>query len=163
MSSDPERPDLSVGVEFDVQGIAGLFYVIDGFLDMILPTEDNGKESANAKTERGKNVQPEDEKTRSQSRFDFLFDGNSRSDGTTKSKANKDRSQKPLFTVKPGGIAGYLCELHLIISRLSYRHQAIELTHVRSVINTDCVVRRHCGEDGHIRRLFAITCARTVA
>ena len=130
MSSDPERPDLSVGVEFDVQGIAGLFYVIDGFLDMILPTEDNGKESANAKTERGKNVQPEDEKTRSQSRFDFLFDGNSRSDGTTKSKANKDRSQKPLFTVKPGGIAGYLCELHLIISRLSYRHQTIELTHM---------------------------------
>ena len=97
---------------------------------MILPTEDNGKESASAKTERGKNVQPEDEKTRSQSRFDFLFDGNSRSEGTTKSKGNKDRSQKPLFTVKPGGIAGYLCELHLIISRPSYCHQTIELTHM---------------------------------
>lgn len=77
---------------------------------MILPTENNGGE--NAKTERGKNVQPEDEKTRSQSRFDFLFDGHSRSEGTDKTKRNKDRSQKPLFTVKPGGIAGYLCEYH---------------------------------------------------
>ncbi|PIL31394.1 hypothetical protein GSI_06095 [Ganoderma sinense ZZ0214-1] len=87
----------------------GLFYVIDGFLDMILPAENNENESA--KTERGKNVQPEDEKTRSQSRFDFLFDGNSRHDDTTKRKRNKDRSQKPLFTVKPGGIAGYLSSL----------------------------------------------------
>ena len=85
----------------------GLFYVIDGFLDMILPTENKGSESA--KTERGKNVQPEDEKTHSQSRFDILFDANSRHEDTTKSKRNKDRSQKPLFTVKPGGIAGYLC------------------------------------------------------
>ena len=97
----------------------GLFYVIDGFLDMILPTENNGNENANAKTERGKNVQPEDEKTRSQSRLDFLFDGNSRHDDTTKGKRSKDRSQKPLFTVKPGGIAGYLCMLpsiHLLIA-----------------------------------------------
>ncbi len=89
---------------------------------MILPTENNGSESA--KTERGKNVQPEDEKTRSQSRFDFSLDGNARTEDPTKNKHNKDQSQKPLFTVKPGGIAGYLCKL-----QFTSAIQATELTH----------------------------------
>ena len=91
----------------------GLFYVIDGFLDMILPVESNAgeQEKANkqAKTEREKNVQPDDEKMGSQSRTDFFSLGGGRPDGQTRTKSDRDRSQKPLFTVKPGGIAGYLC------------------------------------------------------
>ncbi|KAI1789212.1 hypothetical protein LXA43DRAFT_1155538 [Ganoderma leucocontextum] len=86
---------------------AALKQAFDGFLDMILPTENNAN-GESAKSERGKNVQPEDERLRSQSRFDLLCDKNSRPEGTTKSKGNKDRSQKPVFTVEPAGIAEYL-------------------------------------------------------
>ncbi|TBU49283.1 patatin-domain-containing protein [Dichomitus squalens] len=94
----------------------GLFYVIDGFLDMILPPEhgDGEKEKTNkqAKTAQGKNVQPDQNETRSQSRSDFFLGGSRpRPDDQTRSKSDKDRSQKPLFTVKPGGIAGYLSSL----------------------------------------------------
>ncbi|KAI0828902.1 patatin-domain-containing protein [Trametes gibbosa] len=63
----------------------GLFYVIDGFLDMILPVEGHGNEADKAKKQ---------ESTREADQ-----------------RQNKDKSQKPLFTVKPGGIAGYLSSL----------------------------------------------------
>ena len=91
---------------------------------MILPVEryEGDKEKANkqAKTAQGKNVQPEQTKTRSQSRSDFFQLGGSRlrSDGLARSKSDKERSQKPLFTVKPGGIAGYLCTLCLLCEKV---------------------------------------------
>ena len=91
---------------------------------MILPVEryEGDKEKANkqAKTAQGKNVQPEQTKTRSQSRSDFFQLGGSRlhSDGLARSKSDKERSQKPLFTVKPGGIAGYLWTLCHLCERV---------------------------------------------
>jgi hypothetical protein len=55
----------------------GLFYVIEGFLDILLPT--NGSQIPGL------------------------------SDGMTGSRNDKVQ-EKLLFTVKPGGIAGYLCK-----------------------------------------------------
>ncbi|THG99862.1 hypothetical protein EW026_g2570 [Hermanssonia centrifuga] len=55
----------------------GLFYVIEGFLDILLPEPDHTPAFE-------KHAAPKD---------------------------RKDRSPKPLFTVKPGGIAGYLSSL----------------------------------------------------
>jgi lysophospholipid hydrolase len=65
--------------------IAGLFYVIEGFLDILLPIE--------RKTEEVK-PDPSHPGPRRKSR----------------AKRNNPEHQKLLFTVKPGGIAGYLGE-----------------------------------------------------
>jgi lysophospholipid hydrolase len=66
----------------------GLFYVIEGFLEILLPGEkkDNGSEHNKSPNPADSDVEPpntRDEKSKS----------------------------KLLFTVKPGGIAGYLGEL----------------------------------------------------
>ncbi|KAF8624239.1 hypothetical protein AX15_005999 [Amanita polypyramis BW_CC] len=73
----------------------GLFYVIEGFLDILLP--DN---------QQRHDVEPKEPEpvNQSNSKWDRL---NSRHHST---------SQKPLFTVKPGGIAGYLSSLCNIAS-----------------------------------------------
>lgn len=65
--------------------IIGLFYVIEGFLDILLPVKEQGKDgppafrTSDAEAWRGQ--------------------------GESKQR------QKLLFTVKPGGIAGYLGKL----------------------------------------------------
>ncbi|KAI0360965.1 patatin-domain-containing protein [Trametes cingulata] len=85
----------------------GLFYVIDGFLDMILPVEDNSNDASKPKKQ-------ENTRERSSSRSEFSCTGRPRSshaDRPGQGRTSKDRSQKPLFTVKPGGIAGYLSSL----------------------------------------------------
>ncbi|TEB38634.1 hydrolase [Coprinellus micaceus] len=77
----------------------GLFYVIEGFLDILLPEKDEGKdESAKA------NKIPEGEQV----------DGNEDEPWRTPSldhAKKKPPQHKFLFTVKPGGIAGYLASL----------------------------------------------------
>ncbi|KAI0673740.1 patatin-domain-containing protein [Trametes maxima] len=85
----------------------GLFYVIDGFLDMILPVDDHSNEPDKPKKH-------DETRENSSSRSDFSFSSRSRASQAERpgqGKTNKDRSQKPLFTVKPGGIAGYLSSL----------------------------------------------------
>ena len=92
--------------------ISGLFYVIDGFLDMILPVENGSPEN-----EKPKPKQPpaahDRERSWSRSEFSTGSSHGTNTEGPARSKSNKERSQKPLFTVKPGGIAGYLCVWHL--------------------------------------------------
>ncbi|KAI0783411.1 patatin-domain-containing protein [Abortiporus biennis] len=70
----------------------GLFYVIEGFLDILLPSDDNSDEN---KTKPS--TQPSERK----------FGRSPSPQLNTKS----NDSPKPLFTVKPGGIAGYLSSL----------------------------------------------------
>ena len=91
--------------------------MIDGFLDMILPAEntssDKEKAGKQAKTERPDDTQQRPTFDHAWWRSESTFTTGHRSShagGTTKDKSTKDKSQKPLFTVKPGGIAGYLCE-----------------------------------------------------
>lgn len=77
-----------------------MFYIIEGFLDIMLPAEDGG-------SKRPADVKPQD-----------TASGRTSRQSTTQSKPNvnlggpspKDYNGKHLFTVKPGGIAGYLCE-----------------------------------------------------
>ncbi|RPD57124.1 patatin-domain-containing protein [Lentinus tigrinus ALCF2SS1-6] len=96
----------------------GLFYVIDGFLDMILPAEnassDKEKAAKQEKAQKPNAPQPRPVPNRTWSRSESTFTAGSRSshaEGAAKARSNKDKSQKPLFTVKPGGIAGYLSSL----------------------------------------------------
>ncbi|THH33139.1 hypothetical protein EUX98_g1035 [Antrodiella citrinella] len=74
---------------------SGLFYVIEGFLDILLPSD--VKEPAPRPQPQRANAKPRPPKD------------------TTTPKASehqyKDKSRKPLFTVKSGGIAGYLSSL----------------------------------------------------
>lgn len=83
---------------------------------MILPAEnttsDKEKTGKQAKDERPKMTQQRPVPD-SWSRSESTFTAGSRSShagGASKGKSTKYNSQKPLFTVKPGGIAGYLCE-----------------------------------------------------
>ncbi|KAI0756290.1 patatin-domain-containing protein [Daedaleopsis nitida] len=91
----------------------GLFYVIDGFLDVILPVEKTQSEAEKAPKQPEEPKHPErPEHGRSWSRSEYFSGGRpgSRAEGATRPRSQKDR-QKPLFTVKPGGIAGYLSSL----------------------------------------------------
>ncbi len=73
---------------------------------MILPVEDNSSQADKAKKQE--DVQ---EPERPPLRSEFSSAGRPESTQAGRAgKINKDKSQKPLFTVKPGGIAGYLCE-----------------------------------------------------
>lgn len=74
---------------------SGLFYVIEGFLDILLPSD--------VKEELNMRPAPQRPKTRQPS-------GSSAPHPTAEPQGG-DKSRKPLFTVKPGGIAGYLCKL----------------------------------------------------
>ncbi len=98
----------------------GLFYVIDGFLDMILPADntssDKEKAGKQSNGEAPKATQQQRPVPTSWSRSESTFTTGSHgthATGASKGKSTKNSSQKPLFTVKPGGIAGYLCESSL--------------------------------------------------
>ncbi|PWN33251.1 patatin-domain-containing protein [Meira miltonrushii] len=78
---------------------AGLFYVIDGFLDVIVPpTDDEEEEARNLSTGTG--------------------DANSKN---APSNTNKAPRQRPLYTVGRGGLAGYLSSLLGSVSYVDVR------------------------------------------
>lgn len=66
----------------------GLYYVIEGFLDILLPTETYKTSGPDTDS-----VFPHDQ---------------------TRSDSGRRQTRKLLFTVKPGGIAGYLGMHHLV-------------------------------------------------
>ncbi|EMD42300.1 hypothetical protein CERSUDRAFT_110821 [Gelatoporia subvermispora B] len=89
----------------------GLFYVIDGFLDILLPSEkgrgDEGKSRIDIDVPPPRPPpQPLDKQSQSSSHGIGI---NTMKQPSHRSKS--DRTQKPLFSVKPGGIAGYLSSL----------------------------------------------------
>ena len=73
-----------------------MFYVIEGFLDVILPVTDLQRQDAKVPSQE--NI-PSGRTSR-------------QSSSNHESRQSKPREEegKYLFTVKPGGIAGYLCE-----------------------------------------------------
>ena len=80
----------------------GLYYVIDGFLDVSIPTDE--KDSADLSTVRGGPGQAADE---------FLpplrrVGTNSDKRGAKSPGRKKAQSRKSLFLIKPGGLAGYV-------------------------------------------------------
>ena len=89
--------------------------MIDGFLDMILPVEQSSShnDKAHQKAKEQPKTQTKPEHERSWSRSEYSFPGGrrgSQNEGQNRPRSHKDKAQKPLFTVKPGGIAGYLCK-----------------------------------------------------
>lgn len=72
----------------------GLFYVIEGFLDILLPVKENDAPPAVPKTAHPLSETMDSEPRRS-----------------APSPDNRKTEQRFLFTVKPGGIAGYLASL----------------------------------------------------
>lgn len=75
-----------------------MFYVIEGFLDVILPVTDlRPQGESDTKVPSKENVPP----------------GGASRQSTLNHESRQSKPQevgKHLFTVKPGGIAGYLCE-----------------------------------------------------
>lgn len=90
-------------LQHDVLMGLGLFYVIEGFLDILLPPDVD--DSPNTGSSSGRPRTPGHQPTPHPSISD-RYPSNAKFAYPTHSKS---RSHKPLFTVKPGGIAGYLC------------------------------------------------------
>ena len=133
----------------------GLFYVIDGFLDMILPVDEHLNE-----IEKPKKQDHGHERERSSSRSEFSYSGlprTSQADRPGQGRGNRDRSKKPLFTVKPGGIAGYLCESSSLVP------WSLCVLSFSSIALSNGIIRGHCRKDGHIRRIPALACVGAFA
>jgi lysophospholipid hydrolase len=122
----------------------GMFYVIEGFLDVILPVVDSQRHGGrDAKVPSQENIP---------------------SGRTSKQPAlnHESRQFKPpeegkhLFTVKPGGIAGYLCE---VARKSRFDHFADQ----NSIVVQHGLIRGHQGKDGHMRGIPSSPCLGTVA
>lgn len=97
----------------------GLFYVIDGFLDVSLPSEkaesdDNVPRAGERSTSTASRPSESQSKTRPMLKSTFSASSTS-TRAPKRSEQSKSRGNQPnvtegrhLFTVKPGGIAGYL-------------------------------------------------------
>lgn len=111
-----------------------MFYVIEGFLDVILPVTDLDHQGGS------------DTKAPSQ---DSVPSGRTSRRSTLNREGRKPKPQeegKHLFTVKPGGIAGYLGEdTREVVSGLFADLSSITVQH--------CLVCGHKGEDGHLCRV----------
>ncbi|KAH6916678.1 hydrolase [Coprinopsis sp. MPI-PUGE-AT-0042] len=79
----------------------GLFYVIEGFLDILMPEKDPSAENPRA-MKVPQQPKPSEEK---------VFEDEDEPWRTPNLTGQKKPQQKFLFTVKPGGIAGYLSSL----------------------------------------------------
>lgn len=114
---------LSCTSRWPVEHAAGLFYVIDGFLDVSLPLEESSNDASRAKERAGSTASKPStstSKTRPNIKSTVSVSGSS-SRGAKRSETGKSRASQPaaaegrhLFTVKPGGIAGYL-GTHLLL------------------------------------------------
>jgi lysophospholipid hydrolase len=92
--------------------MAGMFYVIEGFLDIILPTTESLTEHA----ADGKFASTQQSHTRMTSGpTSQQYMRQEREDAQRGRQDRDDPGAKHLFTVKPGGIAGYLCEWSLLL------------------------------------------------
>lgn len=121
----------------------GIFYVIEGFLDVILPIKDlQRRAESDTKTSSQDNLPPDHTRRQPTSNH-----------GTGGSEPLEEG--KHLFTVKPGGIAGYLgknaCRLQL----------GPPLT-PSSIIVQHGLVRRHQGKDGYMCGVPPAPCLGTV-
>ncbi|KLO11324.1 patatin-domain-containing protein [Schizopora paradoxa] len=84
----------------------GLFYVIDGILDISVPNDEHEKQRPSADSKQDLRTPSSAGHGRRES---FAFSAGSRDGRQQSSPSTKDH--KHLFTVKPGGIAGYLASL----------------------------------------------------
>lgn len=93
----------------------GLFYVIDGFLDILLPSEGKAEETR----PKPPPLNDADESPFVGGNTPLPTHGRSDSFDEPRQYPPRDKAehtQKPLFTVRPGGIAGYLSSLCQIAS-----------------------------------------------
>ncbi|KIX07221.1 uncharacterized protein Z518_01874 [Rhinocladiella mackenziei CBS 650.93] len=85
----------------------GLYYVIDGFLDVSIPVEE--KEEKNVSSSSSERKNPRDEPLPRARRTKTATSRASSTPGVPgQPKDGRRMVQKPLFLVKPGGIAGYV-------------------------------------------------------
>jgi hypothetical protein len=130
---------------------AGLFYVIEGFLDIVLPDADSPKAHERARAQNASVNSLYEDDTFADSESDV---GSVRP--TLRSKAGSAAAGATLFTVKPGGIAGYLGELRpLPIIVLTKGRRGVVPFACSSFAVEHSVICRYCGENGHIRWVLA--------
>ncbi|PCH34074.1 patatin-domain-containing protein [Wolfiporia cocos MD-104 SS10] len=94
----------------------GLFYVIDGFLDILLPQKSSDTEGKPTKSPA---TTPSEGRPGLKTTSSTMHSKSASSSLNVPQHTTRDRkrqSQKPLFTVRPGGIAGYLSSLCQIAS-----------------------------------------------
>jgi lysophospholipid hydrolase len=106
---------------FSLHIASGLFFVIEGFLDIVLPTEER---TFPEKELRAKQSTPTVDSLYDVEATSKNEDGNISSIGSSKESSRRSapsvprrdpslKGRRPLFTVKPGGIAGYLGKVTL--------------------------------------------------
>ena len=121
----------------------GMFYVIEGFLDVILPVADmQPHDGSDTKTPSQENL-PSDRMNR-QPTFNHEV-----------RQTEPPEEGKHLFTVKPGGIAGYLCKEAL-------NFWSDPMPDPSSIVVQHGLVRRHQGKNGHMCGLPPTSCFGTV-
>lgn len=114
----------------------GLFYVIDGLLDVSMPSDEQSKDKEKPESTKtsapGKSVRPRPD--------GFLGSGTSGTDKPMK-------SHKHLFTVRPGGIAGYLGMIILPLDDLWVDHpgHAASLTGTASYVDIRAKTNTYVG------------------
>lgn len=117
-----------------------MFYVIEGFLDVILPVSDPRRYGgSDAKVPSQENLAPGRISRQS------TFNNESR---------QTPEEGKHLFTVKPGGIAGYLCEE-------AHKFLFVPFADPSSIVVQHGIVREHQGKDGHMRGIPPAPCSGT--
>ncbi|KZF21201.1 putative patatin-like serine hydrolase [Xylona heveae TC161] len=84
----------------------GLYYVIDGFLDVSIPVEEGSSESSVVGPAQAMGAPPQDEYVPASQ----TVHGSSRAGpiGGATSSGKRKKTRKNLFLIKPGGIAGYV-------------------------------------------------------
>lgn len=126
----------------------GLFYVIDGFLDVSLPQDEpvNEDEQPSRSKERPSSTSSKpsssSNKPHQKAKPSFSASGSSSRGGRRTESAKSRGGQGPssegkhLFTVKPGGIAGYLGASRYLLERESVIHNpAASLSNTASYVD----------------------------
>lgn len=118
-----------------------MFYVIDGFLDILLPTQKPTAHEAKGKAE----ATDEDFSTLRPGLGAWGASSHSRTSSFNFPGSRGKDTHKPLFTVRPGGIAGYLCKcccirIYAANSRLAIASLCQIASYVDIVAKTDTYV-----------------------
>lgn len=121
-----------------------MFYVIEGFLDVILPVVDSQRHGG-----WDPKVPPQENLSSGWTSRQSTFNHEGK-------QSKPPEEGKHLFTVKPGGIAGYLCE-----ETRGFRFNPF--ADPSSIVVQHGLVRGYQGKNGHMRGIPAASRSGTVA
>ena len=101
----------------------GLYYVIDGFLDVSIPNDEKDSDANGVTTMPLPTVHPSDELLPPLMRSTTNSTRTSSVAGRSKENKSRTKSRKSLFLIKPGGLAGYIGTISSYRSFIDVRAQ----------------------------------------